>query len=289
MGCCHRPDSNTFKKTELCTKIVLSLPKNFHTKGKPEDFARFYCEKLNKYLKENNRYIASRGNVEISNIVFYKTDGLNIDPTDKNRFKNSAVAQIQNVMTDEEQFMVSRLCAEHRLGDDNWLIKDGSLQYNPRYTNIDSAEWNKMRSNYKYVVGVSKSFDPELIKDYQGKKLSQTIANLKPFERTKAYKYTSEHSNGMTFAVWYLRLRREQNFRETNFSDIVKCEMIMFNPSDPIETDLINAISANLINEACPVCFGSDSRWGNHLYPVYLTETFCKSQYINSNIFLSLF
>ncbi len=288
MGCCHRPDRNTFKKAELCTKIVLSLPNNFHTKGKPEDFARYYCDNLNKYLKENNRYIASR-NIEVGKIVFYQTDGPKIDPTDKNRFKNSAIAQIQNVMTDEEQQMVGRLCAEGRLNDSNWLLKDGSLQYNPRYSSIDTTEWNKMRTNYKYVVGVSKSFDPELIKNYEGKKLSQTIANLKPFERTKAYKYISEHSDGKTFAVWYLRLRKETNFRETNFSDVVKCEMIMFDNAQPIETGLINAISANLINEAYPVCFGADSRWGNHLYPVYLTESFCKSQYINSNIFLSLF
>lgn len=48
-------------------------------------------------------------------------------------------------------------------------------------------------------------------------------------------------------------------------------------------------ISANLIREAHPVCYGSDSRWANHLYPVYLTESFCKSHYIDSNIILNLF
>lgn len=288
VGCCHRPNRDTFKKAELCTKIVISLPKSFHTKGKPEDFSRFYCQKLNEYLKANNRFVASR-NVEISKIVFYRTDGAGLDPTDKNRFKNSAIAQIQNEMTDEEQLMVNQLCAHKRLNDESWLIKDGSLQYNPRFSSIDNAQWNNMRTNYQYVVGVSKSFDPDLLKNYEGKKLSQIIANLKPFERTKAYKYVSEHSNGMTFAVWYLRLRKEENYRETHFSDVVKCEMIMFNPAVPIKSSTIDAISANLIREAYPVCFGSDSRWGNHLYPVFLTETFCKAQYIDSNIFLSLF
>jgi hypothetical protein len=292
VGCCYRPNRDSFKKVDIKRQIIISLPTNFHTKGKIEDFSRLYCENLNKYLKQNNRYINVR-DIEISKIVLYKTDGPEIkDPTDKNSLKNSAIAQIQNAMTDEEQLMVNRLCVKKLLNDENWLIKDGSLQYNPRFSSIDKAQWNNMRSNYQYVIGVSKSFNPELLKNYEGKKMSQIIANLKPFERTKAYKYISLHSakdgEPMTFAVWYLRLRKS-DFRETNFSDIIKCEMIMFKPSFPISTDIINAISANLIREAYPVCYGKDSRWANHLYPIYLTESFCKSQYIDSNIFLNLF
>lgn len=294
VGCCYRPDRDTFQKSNLKNdnglrkKIVISLPKQFHTKGKPDDFARSYCEQINEYLAANNRF-ASLRNVKIDKIVFYKTDGPTVaDASDKNRFKNSAIAQIQNEMTDEEQFLVNDLCMENKLSDDSWLIKDGSLQYNPRFSNIDQDQWNNMRSNYQNVVGVSKSFDPDLLKNYAGNKLSQVIASLKPFERTKAYKYISNHSNGMTFAVWYLRLRKS-DFRETHFSDVVKCEMLLHDPSHPIKTSTIDAISANLIREAYPVCFGSDTRWANHLYPIYLTETFCKSHYMDSNIFLSLF
>ena len=294
VGCCYRPDIDTFKKADLIgdgairKKIIISLPKQFHTKGKPDDFARLYCEQINEELLKSNHFASSRG-TKVGKILFYKTDGPTVaDLTDKNRFKNSAIAQIQNEMTDEEQLLVNELCMANKLSADSWLIKDGSLQYNPRFSNIDNAQWNNMRSNYKYVVGVSKSFDPDLLKNHEGKKLSQIIANLKPFERTKAYKYISEHSKGMTFAVWYLRLRNS-NFRETHFSDIIKCEMLLSDPSRPIKTSVIDAISANLIREAYPVCFGSDTRWANHLYPIYLTETFCKSHYIDNNIFLSLF
>ena len=56
-----------------------------------------------------------------------------------------------------------------------------------------------------------------------------------------------------------------------------------------IDTNLINLISANLIKEAYPTCYGKDTRWANHLYPVFLTEYFCKSNYINQNIILNLF
>ena len=33
----------------------------------------------------------------------------------------------------------------------------------------------------------------------------------------------------------------------------------------------------------------ADSRWANHLYPVFLTEKYCKSNYIDNNIILNLF
>ena len=48
-------------------------------------------------------------------------------------------------------------------------------------------------------------------------------------------------------------------------------------------------ISANIINERNPTCYGIDRRWANHLYPVFLTETFVKSKYISSDVFLQLF
>jgi hypothetical protein len=35
-----------------------------------------------------------------------------------------------------------------------------------------------------------------------------------------------------------------------------------------------------IINERNPVCYGSDDRWANHLYPIYLTEKYIKSQYL---------
>jgi hypothetical protein len=63
----------------------------------------------------------------------------------------------------------------------------------------------------------------------------------------------------------------------------------MLNPQNPISSDTIDWLSANIIREAYPVCYGNDTRWANHLYPVYLTETFCKTQYIDKNIFLGLF
>lgn len=292
VGCCHRENRDSFKKAMLKTEILISLPKNFcsNKNGKRDDYARKYAEDLTEYLREHNRY-AKEHNLSISKILFYDTDGAAVaDKTDKNRFMNSGIAQIQNAMTDTEQLMVLDLCEGKKLSDTSYLIKDGSIQYNPSYSQWkhDFAKWNNMRANYKHVIGVSKSFDPTLLHDLNPN-IAKIIAELKPFHRTKAYRYRSEQSNNQYFAIWYLRLRKPDNFRQNNFSDVVKCELLMTNETEPFETETIDWLSANIIREAYPVCFGSDSRWENHLYPVYLTESFCKAQYIDKNIFLGLF
>lgn len=290
IGCCYRKDRDSFEKYKLKSEIILSLPKNFYDNwAKREDYGRRYAEELTENLQKNNRY-AKEHNLKISRIKFYEVDGKTIgDSQDKNRFINSGIAQIQNTMTDEEQVMVEQLCKEKRLSDSAFLVKDGSIQYNPTYSYLEKSAWNNMRSNYKNVVGISKSFDPTLLSSLRGNEnIARIIADLRPYHRTKAFRYRSEQSNNQYFAVWYLRIRNS-DFRQTQFSDVVKCELLMHDSSQPFETQTIDWLSANIIREAYPVCYGRDSRWANHLYPVFLTESFCKTQYIDKNIFLELF
>ena len=292
VGCCYRPDRDSFKKADLKKEIIISLPKTFYQGhwGKRDDYARKYAADLTNYLQENNKY-AKEKKMTIGRVVFYEVDGPTVsDSNDKNRFMNSGIAQIQNSMTDEEQIMVESLCKQKRLSDSAYLIKDGSIQYNPRYSLLaksDQARWDNMRTNYQHVIGISKSFDPTLLKD-KNSNIAREIADLKPFHRTKVYLYCSEQSNKQSFGVWYLRLRNS-DFRQTNFSDIVKWELLMLDNEKTFDTNQINWLCANIIREAYPVCFGADTRWANHLYPVYLTESFCKTQYIDKNIFLGLF
>ena len=289
VGCCHRIDRDTFKKESIVSRIILALPKSFYTgRHKESDYARLYCEKMNACLKEKNTFFKTH-NIQVDKIVFYPIDGNGVDELDSNKYRNSGIVRIQNEMTDEEQIMVAQLCKQKKLNDDNWLIKDGSLQYSHNHSNMDINDFNAMRANYQRVLGVSKSFNPDLLKNFEGKKMAHIIANLKPFERTKAYVYHSPMSENQTFAIWYLRLRKEENFRETRFSDIIKCELVLEDEKQKIPSSDIDSISANLIQEAYPVCYGKDSRWGNHLYPVFLTESFCKSNYISNHIFLNLF
>ena len=285
VGCCERIDRDTFKPFAVHRRLVLSLPDDFDYDDEGDNFCRLFSEEINEELSKMS-FIKSSG-IKVDKMLLYKTDKQDVFKSDKDSYKSRGTAKIQAEMTDEEQNLVSDLCKANKLDSKHFLIKDGSLQYNPNFSNFDREDKTLMKENYRYVVGVSKSFDPELLPDFKGHKLSKTIANLKPFERTKVYRYTSD-SNGIQYAVWYLRLRNS-TFRETNFSDVIKCEMVLINDEDSIETELINIICANLINEAYPVCYGTDNRWANHLYPVYLTEKFCKSKYFSNDIILNLF
>ena len=56
-----------------------------------------------------------------------------------------------------------------------------------------------------------------------------------------------------------------------------------------LDTEEIDNITANIINERNPVCYGNDARWANHLYPVYMTECYCKSKFQNDYSFINLF
>ena len=134
-------------------------------------------------------------------------------------------------------------------------------------------------------------FNPELCQDRNGKSNADKIAKLPLYHRTAAMKYRSEIVGNVYFGIWYVRVR-EIGRTLSPFSGILKLEKILIT-DDEIENGLnseeVDLITANIINERNPVCYGSDSWWANHLYPVYLTETFIKSKYLSDLNFLNLF
>ena len=74
------------------------------------------------------------------------------------------------------------------LNEESYLIKDGSLQYKPLKSG-DFRKITKIRNNYRCVVGVSKQFNPELIRDKNDKSNASSIARLPIFHRTPAFMY----------------------------------------------------------------------------------------------------
>ena len=72
---------------------------------------------------------------------------------------------------------------------------------------------------------------------------------------------------------------------------VIKVEKILMDEEHGIgiDSDEIDLLSATLINERTPTCYGTDKRWANHLYPVFLTESFVKSKYMSTEMFLHLF
>ena len=209
---------------------------------------------------------------------------------DFERIENKGIAVVQDLMIEREKSMVSKLVAEHKINQNNYLLKDGSLEYRVDHLRND-RERRQFQNNFSYVVGVSKSFNPENCKDKRGKNNSDLIANLPLFHRTPVSMYSSPRLEGMKYAVWYIRIR-DKRYTVNTFDGILKVEKILVTDEqvkNGLDTEEVDLISANIVNERNPVCYGADTRWANHLYPVYVTEMYAKSKYLSDTMFLNLF
>lgn len=280
VGCCQR-EKRVISDFEHTRKIVLAMPQCYDIDNHGKNFFLKKCKDINNALNEKSNMPFD---IKLDGIIPYKIDGSEV-VRGKNKYLTQAITTIQNEMMDEERRMVNHLCLDGIVGESAKLIKDGTLEYKKNYSNasadvdLDKAMFDIRIEN---VVGVSKMFDPELLNKLEPR-IGRILAELPPYSRTNAYRYVHE---GKVYCVWYLRIRETYN-RATSFSDIIKVELVMVG-KDTIKTSQIDHISKNLINEANPVCFGKDSRWANHLYPVYLTESYCKSKYINDQILINL-
>ena len=142
-------------------------------------------------------------------------------------------------------------------------------------------------------MGVSKKFNPTHVKDSSGKINPGLIAELPALCRTPVtICERGGFHGGNKFAVWYVRLR-DKKFSASPFDGVVKVEKILVTDAElaenKIDSDEVNLLSAYLLNERNPVCYGTDGRWANHIYPIFLTESFIKSRSISTETFLNLF
>ena len=163
---------------------------------------------------------------------------------------------------------------------------------------IPNADINEQLQIVAFIVAnenisgyYSKSFNPEYCIDKDGNNNSNMIANLPVFHRTPVNKYYSERIGDVYFAVWFVRIR-ERKYSSSPFDGVLKIEKILKNKTEienGLDSELVDRITANIINERNPVCYGADRRWANHLYPIYVTESYLKSKYLGTNMFLNLF
>ena len=291
VGCCSRENKN-LQKEIFKRKLVIVLPDKARNGWGFRDQYLTLCKNIN----QNN--FLKRSGIQFDEILDYSS----ALPTAGATFETLGIARVQDSMIQLEKDVVADLVSKNKLRDDAMLIKDGSLQYQ-KMSKSDGKEGNdlldkKFRARYENVIGVSKSFNPT--KCYVGdstsnnpKSDSQRVAKLKPFERTTVNMYRSPHTGGVWFAVWYARLRDAQ-YSSNVFDGVVKIEKIVGimegnEKPDDFSPEVADYITANLMNERNPVCYGADGRWANHIYPIYLTERYIKSQYLSSNLFLELF
>ena len=279
VGCCNRV-KKILVPTKLKREYVLSLPDIADADGKPGFWpatARKLCE-----CEELKRL-----GIEFSTILPYKTS-----QNDDKKFEDRATACVQDRMIEREKELVAELVREGKLNQNNYLVKDGSLEYKP--TKEDKAnreKYLKFKNNYSFVIGASKNFNPEVCEDINGRPNPGFIADIPLYHRTPVAEYENPMLGDIKFAVWYVRLRDKYRTR-TPFDGILKIEKILVTEAeneDGIDSELVDILSAYIINERNPVCYGSDLRWANHIYPIYLVESFVKSRYLSAESFLHLF
>lgn len=279
IGCCKRVEKemspNSFER-----RLVIALPK---VANQDDWNKKLFFNNLLKKVNADERLVKDK--LEFTDILPYSCK-----KDEAEKMENKGIAVIQDLMVEQEKMMVAKLAAQNLLDYDHYLLKDGSLEY--RVVDMkNDREIRNFKNNYRWVVGASKSFNPENCKDPNGKNNSNLIADLKLYHRTPVSMYSSPRIGNMKFAVWYVRIR-DKVHTSNAFDGILKLEKILVTEeqiSNGVDTEEIDWITANIINERNPVCYGDDFRWANHLYPIYVTERYVKSKYLSNTMFLNLF
>ncbi len=279
VGCCRRVNKQV-EPAKFKREYVLAMPDIADADGKP-GFWPATAKKLNECEE------LKRLGIEFTTILPYRTS-----QADDKKFEDRATACVQDRMIEREKELVAELVREGRLNQDNYLVKDGSLEYRPtKEDKSDRTKYLRFKNNYNYVLGASKNFNPEVCEDINGKPNPGFIADLPLYHRTPVAEYENPMLGDIKFAVWYVRLRDKSHTR-TPFDGILKIEKILVTEEENevgIDSELVDLLSAYIINERNPVCYGADLRWANHIYPIYLTESFVKSKYLSAESFLHLF
>lgn len=284
VGCCVRKNRRLYKEVYKKENVIILPDKSFSSKD-----SWYESETQEKLIgKINETTETGKFPVHFDHLFTYKTHEMK-DP------ENGGVAKVQDRMMELEREMVNDLVKARKLDQENYLIKDGTIDYQKmtlRKRGKSQVDPRKVLNNYRYVLGVSKSFNPTKCKDKKGQSNSDIIATLKPFQRTPAYMYESTRAGqGVFFCIWYLRIR-DAKFTQNVFDGILKIEKLLVSEEEKrngLSSELIDTLSAHLLNERTPTCYGKDLRWANHIYPVYLTEEYIKSKYLSEKLFLQQF
>lgn len=219
IGCCKR-ENKRMSKERFYRELVLALPDKANADGW-NDTAYFAA----KVKKLNESEELKRLGLHFSAIIPYSTSRA---AAPDGKLDNLAVGVIQDYMIEAEKRMVAELVKDKCLGQDAFLLKDGSLEYKVMKSGReDLRTLQKIKHNYNWVIGVSKSFNPESCLDHTGKPNSNYIADLPVFHRTPVARYENREFLGdVQFGVWYVRLRDKRR-TQTPFDGVVKVEKIM--------------------------------------------------------------
>ncbi len=287
---CERRLDGTFRNLENDKNLIIVIPREANPEqSHPELFLNILRDKINSLPT------VKKIGIQFSKVLTYSSKLVEDSKEPSNHYEMLGIAAIQDEMIDSEKRIVASLTTKNTLNEDNYLIKDGSLQYKPMKTG-EFKELAKIKNNYRWVIGLSKRFNPEFSKDRGGKSNAASLAKLPLFHRTPAYKFQHDHDKwgylgDFKYSVWYIRIR-DTKYSDNLFAGIVKVEKILITEDENnngLDSGLVDYISANVINERNPVCYGKDSRWANHIYPIFVTEQYLKNSYLSDIHYLNIF
>ena len=140
IGCCRRDNKRMYKE-RFYRDLVLVLPDKANADG--WDDLAYFSAKLKK-LNESEEL--KRLNLSFSAILSYSTSKSGSNDT---KLDKLAVAAIQDYMVEAEKRMVAELVKDNRLGQDSYLLKDGSLEYKVMKSGReDLRTLQKIKHNY---------------------------------------------------------------------------------------------------------------------------------------------
>lgn len=93
-----------------------------------------------------------------------------------------------------------------------------------------------------------------------------------------------------TLGVWYLRIRNRLAMTSP-LEGVIKVEVLARNQRERdngLDGGRIDTLSSYILSERNVTPYGSDSRWANHLYPIFLTESYLKSGFMSDVTFKRL-
>lgn len=193
---------------------------------------------------------------------------LGYEPKEHQSSTDAAIVRIMERMLDRELDTVREVAELGMLAPDRLLVRDGPLQFRRPLPNLPA---------FRNVVGVSKTFSSNapLKRGARPLQVGSLVHQLDIHQRTSVYCY---HMTDKKVAFWYLRLHPRSRMPNP-LDGVVKVERIAQEEDidrGGIDSDLANVISAHLTEERNVAAYQSDSRWANHIYPVYLTEKYLK-------------
>lgn len=190
------------------------------------------------------------------------------------------VAKIMSEMHSMEVATVVKMAGLHMLGNDRLLVVDGPLRFKKAFDVVQ----------FRNVIGLSKSFRPSFTVG-RGKRRVDVgaLTSMLDFgERTSTFKIVDEDK---VLGSWYLRLRYP-HLMPSPLDGVVKLECYAVDPQEKeegFEGERIDVISGHVLRERNVAPYGSDSRWANHLYPVYMAEAYLRASFMSTATFTALF